>query len=99
MPLQYLPHLPNSHGYVATRVIEQMWMDKFVWLWENTSDDFVFPILMHPDTSGMAHIIVMSERVMSWLKGWDAVEFWKHEDIAKEWLGAQKMKAGKGSRL
>jgi peptidoglycan/xylan/chitin deacetylase (PgdA/CDA1 family) len=55
MPLQYLPHLANSNGYVGTRVVEQMWKDKFMWLWENSaaadgSAEFIFPILMHPDT-------------------------------------------------
>ncbi|RAO66653.1 uncharacterized protein BHQ10_002665 [Talaromyces amestolkiae] len=98
MPLQYLPHLANSNGYVSTRVVEEMWKDKFLWLWENakgeegsSTTDFVFPILMHPDTSGMAHIIGMSERIIKWLKSWgDSVEFYKHEDIAREWLADQK---------
>ena len=67
-----------------------------MWLWENSDEDFVFPILMHPDTSGLAHIIGMSERVMTWLKGWgDAVQFCTHEEIAKDWLREQKEKAGK----
>lgn len=98
MPLQYLPHLANSNGYVSTRVVEEMWKDKFLWLWENSkgeegssTTDFVFPILMHPDTSGMAHIIGMSERIIKWLKSWgDSVDFHKHEDIAREWLADQK---------
>lgn len=99
MPLQYLPHLANSNGYVSTSVVEQMWKDKFMWLWENAATsteksfettDFVFPILMHPDTSGMAHIMGMAERMISWLQSWgDAVEFSKHEDIAREWLDAR----------
>lgn len=105
MPLQYLPHLPNSMGYVSTRVIEQMWKDKFMWCLENYSEDvgylgeemsFVFPILMHPDTSGMAHILGMSERVISWLKSWgDTVQFCTHEEIASVWLKAQKLKLEK----
>jgi uncharacterized protein YcgI (DUF1989 family)/peptidoglycan/xylan/chitin deacetylase (PgdA/CDA1 family) len=99
MPLQYLPHLANSMGYVSTRVVEQMWKDKFLWLWENAADsektfdtaDFIFPILMHPDTSGMAHIIGMAERVISWLQSWgDVVEFSTHEDIARDWLATRK---------
>ncbi|KAI0150167.1 polysaccharide deacetylase family protein [Xylariaceae sp. FL1272] len=100
MPLQYLPHLANSMGYVSTRVVEQMWKDKFMWLWENAGTeaseksfgtaDFIFPILMHPDTSGMAHIIGMAERMISWLQSWgDCVEFSKHEDIARDWLAAR----------
>lgn len=67
-----------------------------MWLWENSDEDFVFPILMHPDTSGLAHIIGMSERIMTWLKSWgDAVQFCTHEEIAKDWLREQKEKAGK----
>lgn len=101
MPLQYLPHLANSMGYVSTRVVEQMWKDKFMWLMENSEEgnksaDFIFPILMHPDTSGMAHIIGMAERVMIWLKGFgDSVEFCTHEQIANTWLNEQKILAGK----
>ncbi|KIW10584.1 hypothetical protein PV08_11548 [Exophiala spinifera] len=100
MPLQYLPHLANSMGYVSTRVVEQMWKDKFMWLWENSSEgsasaDFIFPILMHPDTSGLAHIIGMSERFIMWLKGFgDSVTFSTHENIAKEWLSEQKQNLG-----
>ncbi|KAF3009399.1 hypothetical protein E8E14_009408 [Neopestalotiopsis sp. 37M] len=98
MPLQYLPHLPNSMGYVSTRVVEQMWKDKFMWLWEHAATteksfdtaDFIFPILMHPDTSGMAHIMGMAERIITWLQSWgDAVEFCRHEDIAMDWLAAR----------
>ncbi|ETI21178.1 hypothetical protein G647_07522 [Cladophialophora carrionii CBS 160.54] len=102
MPLQYLPHLANSMGYVSTRVVEQMWKDKFMWLWEHAAEtegsdsaDFIFPILMHPDTSGLAHIIGMSERFISWLKGFgDVVSFCTHEDIARDWLAEQKAKLG-----
>jgi len=101
MPMQYLPHLANSMGYISTRVVEQMWKDKFMWLWNNSNEgsefaDFIFPILMHPDTSGMAHIIGMSERVVQWLQGFgDAVEFCTHEQIANMWLAAEKKRVGK----
>ncbi|KAI4271175.1 MAG: hypothetical protein L6R38_006925 [Xanthoria sp. 2 TBL-2021] len=92
-PLSYLPHVNNSHGYVDTRVIEQMWKDRFLWLWENADhegsdegvNDFIFPICLHPDTSGMAHVIGMIERMMIWLKSWgEEVQFCRYEDIAKE---------------
>lgn len=101
MPLQYLPHLANSMGYVSTRVVEQMWKDKFTWLWDNGhegggSTDFVFPILLHPDTSGMAHIIGMAERVVQWLQRFgDEVEFCTHEQIATAWLAEKKEAAGR----
>lgn len=102
MPLQYLPHLVNSMGYVSTRVVEAMWKDKFMWLWENGSQegteaaDFMFPLLVHPDVSGMAHIIGMIDRFLGWLRGFgDAVEFCRCEEIATNWLASQKKKAEK----
>ncbi|SPN97347.1 uncharacterized protein DNG_00861 [Cephalotrichum gorgonifer] len=104
MPLQYLPHLANSMGYVSTRVVEQMWKDKFTWLWENSltssregdeSADFVFPILVHPDTSGLAHIIGMVDRFVQWLQGFgDEVEFCTCEEIAGAWLATQQKARG-----
>lgn len=89
-PLQFYPHTPNSHGYVDVRTIEQMWKDRFLWLLENGADeggpDFVFPIILHPDTAGMAHVIGMIERFVKWLQDWgDEVEFWRYEDIARDW--------------
>ena len=90
-PLSYFPHVPNSHGYVDVRLIEQMWKDRFEWLWENGSGeqdqggDFVFPLVLHPDCSGMAHVIGMVERMVKWLKEKEGVEFWKYEDIASAW--------------
>ena len=84
------------------RVIEQMWKDRFEWLWENPDidpdgreeegegseekvNDFIFPIVLHPDTSGMAHVIGMVERFLVWLRGWgEEVEFCRYEDIARE---------------
>ncbi|KAK4870511.1 hypothetical protein LT330_004859 [Penicillium expansum] len=95
MALQYFPHLDNSHGHVDARVVEQRWKDMFLWLWENAHIDggdgsFVFPILMHPDTSGMSHVIGMVDRFVGWLRGWgDAVEFRTFESITQEWLEEQ----------
>ena len=90
-PLSYFPHVPNSQGYIDVRLIEQMWKDRFEWLWENGSGDddeggdFVFPLILHPDCSGMPYVIGMVERMIKWLKEKEGVEFWKYEDIAREW--------------
>ncbi|KAL3473167.1 hypothetical protein BJX99DRAFT_261597 [Aspergillus californicus] len=92
MALQYFPHQHNSHGNVDARVVEQRWKDMFLWLWENSEVDraggsFVFPILMHPDTSGMLHVIGMVDRFIGWLVGWGGmVEFCTFEEIARCWL-------------
>lgn len=97
-PLQFWPHTPNSQGYVDVRVIENMWKDKFEWIrselqeesaqaqGKESSDVFVFPLVLHPDTSGMAHVIGMVERVVKWLQGWGSdVEFVTYEAAAAEW--------------
>ncbi|KAF2848973.1 polysaccharide deacetylase family protein-like protein [Plenodomus tracheiphilus IPT5] len=90
-PLQFYPNTPNSQGYVDVRVVENMWKDKFEWIRGEMDDledkdTMVFPLVLHPDTSGMAHVIGMIERVLKWLQGWGAeVEFCTYEEAAKEW--------------
>ncbi|KAJ5161984.1 xylanase/chitin deacetylase [Penicillium capsulatum] len=86
-PMQFLPHTGNSHGYVDVRLIENMWRDRFLWIRDNEEEP-VFPILMHPDTSGMAHVIGMLERMLRWLKDWEEegeVEFLQTGEIARWW--------------
>lgn len=90
-PLQYLPRVENSHGYVDVRVIENMWKDKFEWIRGEVdemekNEVMVFPLVLHPDTSGMAHVIGMIERMVKWLQGWEGeAEFVTYEEVAKEW--------------
>jgi NAD(P)-dependent dehydrogenase (short-subunit alcohol dehydrogenase family)/peptidoglycan/xylan/chitin deacetylase (PgdA/CDA1 family) len=90
-PLQFWPHVPNSQGYVDVRVIENMWKDKFEWIRSEIEDMgekdmMVFPLVLHPDTSGMAHVIGMIERFVKWLQGWgEEVEFCTYEEAAREW--------------
>lgn len=92
-PLQFWPHTPNSQGYVDVRVIEQMWKDKFEWIRGEREDlgegdTMVFPLVLHPDTSGMAHVIGMIERMLGWFKGWGGeVEFATFESVAETWKG------------
>jgi peptidoglycan/xylan/chitin deacetylase (PgdA/CDA1 family) len=92
-PLQFWPHVENSQGYVDVRVVENMWKDKFEWIRSEVGDmgekdTMVFPLVLHPDTSGMAHVIGMVERVVKWLQGWGGeVEFCTYEEAAREWKG------------
>jgi peptidoglycan/xylan/chitin deacetylase (PgdA/CDA1 family) len=90
-PLQFYQNIPNSQGYVDVRVVESLWKDKFEWVRSEMlegvaeKDTVVFPLVLHPDTSGMAHIIGMVERIVVWLKGWEEVEFCTYVDAAGEW--------------
>ncbi|EMD97636.1 carbohydrate esterase family 4 protein [Bipolaris maydis ATCC 48331] len=93
-PLQFFPNTPNSQGYVDVRVIENMWKDKFQWIKSEAeeglrgSEDVVFPLVLHPDTSGMAHVVGMVERVVKWLKELESegvVEWCTYAEVAGEW--------------
>ena len=94
-PLQFYPHNPNSAGYVDVRVVERMWQDRFEWIRGEIADGkeemSVFSMVLHPDTSGMAHIIGMIERFVKYLQSFrDEVEFLRYEEIAEEWKASQK---------
>jgi len=88
-PLQFWPHVENSHGYVDVRVIEGMWKDRFDWILGEAREDGeerVFPLILHPDTSGMAHVVGMVKRVLEWVKGFgEEIEFCTFERVAREW--------------
>ncbi|KAJ5711997.1 hypothetical protein N7488_006153 [Penicillium malachiteum] len=95
-PMQFLPHCENSQGFVDVRVIENLWRDRFLWIRDNEEEP-IFPVLMHPDTSGMAHVIGMLQRMLEWLKEWERegeVEFLQTGEIARWWkekiLGNEK---------
>lgn len=103
-PMAYYPYTPNSQGYVAAEVVEKMWWNRFTWLWENECDvanvDYeegkyvtVFPLILHPETSGRAHIIGMLERFIVRLldfkkdvekAGYGEVSFVRMDEVAGE---------------
>lgn len=94
-PLQFYPHTVNTQGYVDARVIERMWMDRFEWLRseiaDGTEEMTVFSMVLHPDTSGMAHVVGMIERFLKWVQGFgDEVEFLTYEEIAEQFRARQK---------
>jgi hypothetical protein len=78
-----------------------MWKERFNFLYhefdgeeeiEEGQGDFIFPLVLHPDTSGMAHIIGMIDRMIGWLKEkGEEVTFCKYEDVAREWREEQKI--------
>jgi hypothetical protein len=41
-------------------------------------------LVLHPDTSGMAHVVGMVKRFLEWLRGFgDEVEWCRYEEIAE----------------
>lgn len=98
-PLQFFPNTPNSAGYVDVRVVERMWMDRFEWLRKEVKEGggarkgeaVVYSLVIHPDTSGMAHVIGMLERFLVWLMGFgEEVEFLRYEQIAEGWKASKR---------
>lgn len=94
--MQFLPAAENSHGFVSPQIVEQNWKSRFEYLYEDAiagdsgNGDFVFPLVLHPDTSGMAHVIGMIDRMIKWLKArGDEVEFITYGDCAAEWKEKQ----------
>ncbi|KAL5385403.1 hypothetical protein DPSP01_004860 [Paraphaeosphaeria sporulosa] len=100
-PLQFFPNVPNSAGYVDVRVVERMWMDRFEFFLkeiERGRDDMVvYSMVIHPDTSGMAHVIGMVERFLRWVLsfGDEVVEFRTCGSIAEEFRKRDEEKTGK----
>ncbi|KAI5209817.1 hypothetical protein AUEXF2481DRAFT_66575 [Aureobasidium subglaciale EXF-2481] len=91
-PMQFFPNVPNSQGFVDVRLIERMWMDRFEWFKSEVEDGredmTIFALVLHPDTSGMAHVIGMIRRFLGWVKSFgDEVEFCTYEQIATEFAG------------
>lgn len=53
---------------------------------EGEREMLVFPLVLHPDTSGMAHVLPMVERVVRWLaRQGEEVEFLTFEEVARRW--------------
>ncbi|KAK0270148.1 hypothetical protein LTR35_014396 [Friedmanniomyces endolithicus] len=98
-PLQFYPHTPNSAGYVDVRVVERMWRDRIEWMRgeiaEGDEEWKVMSIVLHPDTSGMAHVIGMVGRFLGWLvELGEEVEFRRYGDIAEEFLEREGRREG-----
>ncbi|KAK0384687.1 hypothetical protein NLU13_7165 [Sarocladium strictum] len=100
-PLNFYPNSHSTHGYVGTAAVEQMWWDRFNWLWEHeswieengegSSFGTVFPIILHPECAGRSHIIGMIQNFIEGLRTKMAcahegeIVFETMETIAKEW--------------
>ncbi|KAG2042778.1 carbohydrate esterase family 4 protein [Suillus americanus] len=79
-PMMFIKSSSNSHGWVSTQAVEQLWKDTFTYLYREEKD-FVFPISIHPDVSGRPHVLLMLERFIEWIN--------THDDI--QWLTFYEM--------
>ncbi|KAF8141372.1 glycoside hydrolase/deacetylase [Boletus edulis] len=65
-PMMFIKSSSNSHGWVNTRDVEQLWKDTFTYLYRE-EENFIFPITIHPDVSGRPHVLLMLERFIEWI--------------------------------
>lgn len=80
-PMMFMKKVPNSHGFVNPRDIEQMWMDQFDYLYRE-EEEVVFTMTIHPDVSGRPHVIAMHERIIEHINRHDGVRWVTFDEIA-----------------
>ncbi|OJA07559.1 hypothetical protein AZE42_07417 [Rhizopogon vesiculosus] len=87
-PMMFIKSSSNSHGWVNTRDVEQLWKDTFTYLYREEKD-FVFPITIHPDVSGRPHVLLMLERFIEWVNTHDNVQWVTMHEMAQDFRARQ----------
>ena len=82
-PMMFIKKAPNSHGFVNPRDIEQMWRDQFDYVYREY-DEAVFTMTIHPDVSGRPQVILMLERLTSYVRAHTGVRFCTFDEIADD---------------
>jgi peptidoglycan/xylan/chitin deacetylase (PgdA/CDA1 family) len=83
-PTMFIKKYPNSFGWVSPDVLFDMWKAQFDFLYRK--GEGVFPITIHPDTSGRPQMIIMlHERLIPYIMGHPGSTFCTYEEYATEW--------------
>ncbi|EGN97032.1 carbohydrate esterase family 4 protein [Serpula lacrymans var. lacrymans S7.3] len=82
-PMMFIKSSSNSHGWVNSRDVEQLWKDMFTYCYREEGD-FIFPITIHPDVSGRPHVLLMLERFIQWVNTHDNVHWATLHEMASE---------------
>jgi peptidoglycan-N-acetylglucosamine deacetylase len=84
-PMMFVKGSPNSHGFVNPRDIEQLWRDQFDWAYREL-DYAVFTMTIHPDVSGRPQVLLMHERLISYINSHEGVRWLTFDEIANDFL-------------
>lgn len=57
-PMLFMKKVPDSHGFVNPRQIQELWRDQFDWVYREL-DDAVFAFTIHRDVSGRPQVLLM----------------------------------------
>lgn len=93
-PMMFMKKVPNSHGFVNPRDIEQMWRDQFDWVYREM-DYAVFPFTIHPGVSGRPQVLLMLERLIEYINGHHGVRWVSFEEIAADFRQRFPFASGK----
>ncbi|KAH7910465.1 carbohydrate esterase family 4 protein [Hygrophoropsis aurantiaca] len=92
-PMMFIKSSANSHGWVNSRDVEQLWKDMFTYLYRE-ENDFIFPISIHPDVSGRPHVLLMLERFIEWVNTHDHVQWVTMYEMAQDLRARQEPTPG-----
>lgn len=92
-PMMFMKKVPTSHGWVDTRSIEALWRDHFDYFYREY-DEFIFPLTIHPDTSGHPHALLMHERLIEHINQHDGVEWVTMGEICDDFKKRQQPAEG-----
>jgi peptidoglycan/xylan/chitin deacetylase (PgdA/CDA1 family) len=87
-PMMFIKSAPNSHGFVNPHDIEELWRDQFDWVYREY-DYAVFPMTIHPDVSGRPQVLLMHERLISYIQRQPGVRFVTFEEMADDFAKRQ----------
>lgn len=91
-PMMFIKKSPNSHGFVSPRHLGEMWQDQFDWVYRE-NDYAIFTMTIHPDVSGRPQVLLMLERLISYIKSHEGVRFVTFDEIADDFLQRNPRKA------
>ncbi|KAI0032928.1 glycoside hydrolase/deacetylase [Vararia minispora EC-137] len=88
-PMMFIKSSSNSHGWVSTREVEQLWKDTFTYLYRE-EENFIFPITIHPDVSGRPHVLLMLERFIEWINTHEHVKWVPMIEMCRDYRAKTK---------
>ncbi len=84
-PMMFIKGSPNSHGFVSSRDIEDLWRDQFDWAYREL-DYAVVAFTIHPDVSGRPQNLLMLERLIAHINEHEGVRWTTFDTIAEDFL-------------
>ena len=92
-PMMFIKKSPNSHGFVNPRDIEEMWRDQFDYVYREY-DEAIFAMTIHPDVSGRPQVLLMLERLTSYIQTHPGIWFCTFDEIADDFARRHPRRKG-----